>query len=57
VHVAGEPAAVLTEECVRAVFGLESRVIVDPTSGRPLMLPIGRHHMTAPAAAVQAVGA
>ena len=34
----------LTEECVRAVFGLESRVIVDPTSDKPLMLPLGRHH-------------
>jgi iron complex transport system ATP-binding protein len=57
VHVAGEPAEVLTEECVRAVFGLESRVIVDPTSGRPLMLPIGRNGHVVPAAAVQAVGA
>ncbi|MGC4806174.1 ABC transporter ATP-binding protein [Micromonospora sp. DT233] len=45
-YAAGEPARVLTEECVRAVFGLESRVIVDPTSGKPLMLPIGRHHVT-----------
>ncbi|MGY1803886.1 ABC transporter ATP-binding protein [Blastococcus sp. SYSU D00922] len=45
VHAAGGPAEVLTEDTVRAVFGLESRVIVDPTSGRPLMLPIGRHHM------------
>ena len=43
-HAAGDPAEVLTEETVRAVFGLDSRVIVDPTSGRPLMLPIGRHH-------------
>jgi iron complex transport system ATP-binding protein len=44
-HAAGPPSEVLTEECVRAVFGLESRVIVDPTSGRPLMLPLGRHHV------------
>jgi len=44
VHAAGEPAQVLTVETVREVFGLDSRVIVDPTSGRPLMLPIGRHH-------------
>jgi iron complex transport system ATP-binding protein len=47
VHATGAPAQVLTEESVRAVFGLDSRVIVDPTSGKPLMLPIGRHH-TAP---------
>ncbi|MCZ2837119.1 ABC transporter ATP-binding protein [Modestobacter sp. VKM Ac-2985] len=51
IHAAGEPADVLTEECVRAVFGLESQVIVDPTSGKPLMLPMGRHH-TAPRADV-----
>jgi iron complex transport system ATP-binding protein len=43
VHAAGTPEAVLTPETVRAVFGLESQVITDPTSGRPLMLPIGRH--------------
>jgi iron complex transport system ATP-binding protein len=46
VHAQGSPAEVLTEEVVRTVFGLDSRVILDPTSGRPLMLPIGRHHMT-----------
>ncbi|MEU8241264.1 ABC transporter ATP-binding protein [Actinoplanes missouriensis] len=44
-HAAGDPAAVLTEDCVRAVFGLDSQVIVDPVSGKPLMLPIGRHHV------------
>jgi iron complex transport system ATP-binding protein len=47
VHAAGAPADVLTADTVRAVFELECRVIVDPTSGTPLMLPIGRHHMTA----------
>lgn len=44
-HVSGRPEDVLTERNVREVFGLESRVITDPTSGRPLMLPIGRHGM------------
>ncbi|GGP13303.1 ABC transporter ATP-binding protein [Nonomuraea glycinis] len=44
-HTAGTPAEVLTEESVRAVFGLDSRIIEDPVSGRPLMLPIGRHHI------------
>jgi iron complex transport system ATP-binding protein len=48
VHAAGDPADVLTEQCVRAVFGLESRIVVDPTSDKPLVLPIGRHN-TAPA--------
>jgi iron complex transport system ATP-binding protein len=50
VHAVGTPAEVLTEENVRAVFGLDSQVIPDPTSGKPLMLPIGRHHMTTPSA-------
>ncbi|HWK64320.1 MAG TPA: ABC transporter ATP-binding protein [Rhizobiaceae bacterium] len=45
-HVCGEPESVLTEDNVRQVFGLESRVITDPTSGRPIMLPIGRHRTT-----------
>ncbi|MDJ0348165.1 ABC transporter ATP-binding protein [Cryobacterium sp. PH29-G1] len=45
VYARGTPAEVLTEEGVRAVFGLNSHVIIDPTSGKPLMLPIGRHHM------------
>lgn len=43
-HVCGDPAEVLTEDTVRAVFGMESRIIADPLSGRPHMLPIGRHH-------------
>ncbi|TDK31758.1 ABC transporter ATP-binding protein [Rhizobium deserti] len=46
VHVSGSPETVLTEDNVRQVFGLESRVIADPTSGRPIMLPLGRHHVT-----------
>jgi iron complex transport system ATP-binding protein len=52
IHAAGHPSEVLTEDTVRSVFGLDSRVIVDPTSGKPLMLPIGRHHMSDPSPAV-----
>lgn len=44
IHAAGDPDAVLTEDCVRAVFGLNNRVITDPISGKPLMVPVGRHH-------------
>lgn len=44
-HTTGKPEEVLTEDNVRQVFGLESRIITDPTSGRPLMLPMGRHQM------------
>ncbi|MGI5466717.1 ABC transporter ATP-binding protein [Streptomyces sp. CA-132043] len=46
-HAAGPPADVLTAETVRAVFDLDSHIIEDPVSGRPLMLPIGRHHVRA----------
>ncbi|MGQ4274639.1 ABC transporter ATP-binding protein [Terrihabitans sp. B22-R8] len=45
VHVFGAPETVLTEDNVRAVFGLDSRILTDPTSGRPIMVPIGRHGM------------
>ncbi len=45
IHAAGQPHEVLTEATVRRVFGLDSSVITDPVSGRPLMLPIGRHHV------------
>jgi iron complex transport system ATP-binding protein len=40
----GPPSEVVTEETVRAVFGLEARVIDDPVSHTPLVLPVGRHH-------------
>ena len=43
VHCSGTPEEVLTSAMVRAVFGLDSQVIPDPVSGRPLMLPVGRH--------------
>jgi iron complex transport system ATP-binding protein len=45
IHASGIPETVLTEAMVRDVFGLESRIISDPTSGKPMMLPLGRHGM------------
>ena len=47
VHAEGAPEAVLTADVVRDVFGLDSQVVTDPVSGRPLVLPIGRHHSSA----------
>jgi len=44
VAASGPPAEVLTVQRVLDVFGLPSRVITDPVSGTPLMVPIGRHH-------------
>ena len=46
VYAAGDPAEVLTADRVHSVFGLRSRVILDPISSKPLVLPIGRHHVT-----------
>jgi iron complex transport system ATP-binding protein len=40
----GPPSDVVTEETVAEVFGLESRVIPDPVSGTPMVVPLGRHH-------------
>ena len=44
----GTARAVVTEELVREVFGLESRVLPDPVSGAPLIIPVGRHHAAVP---------
>jgi iron complex transport system ATP-binding protein len=42
----GSPAEVITEDCVRAVFGMECRVIEDPVTGTPMVIPLGRHGRT-----------
>jgi iron complex transport system ATP-binding protein len=42
VVAAGPPAEVVTEELVRAVFDLESRIVPDPVTGTPLVIPVGR---------------
>ncbi|WNV91779.1 ABC transporter ATP-binding protein [Umezawaea sp. Da 62-37] len=44
--VQGPPAEVLTEEVLLEVFGLEARVVTDPVSGTPLVIPIGNRHRT-----------
>lgn len=46
-HMAGSPESVLTESTVKEVFGVSCRVIPDPTSGKPMMLPLGRHRAVA----------
>ncbi|MFP4149599.1 MAG: ABC transporter ATP-binding protein, partial [Nitriliruptoraceae bacterium] len=37
----GPPARIVTEDTVRAVFGIESRVVPDPVTGTPMVVPIG----------------
>jgi iron complex transport system ATP-binding protein len=39
----GPPADVVTEALVHDVFGMRSRVIEDPVSRTPMVVPIGRH--------------
>ena len=45
IEAAGTAEEALTQDNLHRVFGLDSRIITDPTSGRPIMLPIGRHRM------------
>jgi ABC-type cobalamin/Fe3+-siderophores transport system ATPase subunit len=35
----GSPEEIITEENMRAIYGLESRVIEDPDTGKPVVLP------------------
>ena len=41
----GRPADVMTEAVVADVFGMASRVVIDPISDTPMIVPIGRHHV------------
>ena len=40
----GAPAEVVTEAVIAEVYGLRARVVPDPVSGTPTVVPIGRHH-------------
>ena len=43
----GRPSEVMTEAIVADVFGMASRVVIDPISDTPMIVPIGRHHIGA----------
>ena len=45
VHAIGAPAEVVTAELVEEVFGLANQITIDPVSGKPMVTPIGRHHV------------
>ncbi len=45
VHATGAPSEILTADLVESVFGLPNQVTVDPVSGKPMITPIGRHHV------------
>ena len=40
----GRPADIVTESLVSEVFNLAARIVPDPVSSTPLIVPIGRHH-------------
>ncbi|MGW6375144.1 ABC transporter ATP-binding protein [Rhodococcus sp. NPDC055112] len=60
VVASGTPSEVISEELLLKVFGLEARVIEDPVSDRPLIVPIGTRHVYGsiggPVAEADAVG-
>ncbi|MEW2378753.1 ABC transporter ATP-binding protein [Micromonospora sp. NPDC047812] len=56
VVAAGAPRDVVTAELVEEVFGLPCRVIDDPESGTPLVVPAARRRATASAPTVAAAG-
>ena len=42
IRVVGRPVDVVSEAMVREIFGVECRILPDPDSGVPMVLPIGR---------------
>ncbi|MGC5333181.1 ABC transporter ATP-binding protein [Micromonospora sp. DT62] len=56
VVAAGAPREVVTAELVEEVFGLPCRVIDDPETGTPLVVPAARRRVAASAPAVTAAG-
>ena len=39
----GEPVATLTERVVEQAFGVRARILADPDTGRPVILPRSTH--------------
>ncbi|MCS3844697.1 ABC transporter ATP-binding protein [Microbacterium sp. AK031] len=45
VHALGAPNDILTHTLVEEVFGMANQITTDPVSGKPMVTPIGRHHV------------
>lgn len=45
VHALGSPGEILTHTLVEEVFGMANQITTDPVSGKPMVTPIGRHHV------------
>ncbi|WP_214825954.1 ABC transporter ATP-binding protein [Exiguobacterium algae] len=41
----GKPADIVTSDLIHQVFNLRCSIMVDPVSGSPSVVPIGRHHV------------
>ncbi|RRR12412.1 iron ABC transporter ATP-binding protein, partial [Streptococcus pneumoniae] len=42
----GKPEDILNDKLVKDIFNLEAKIIRDPISNSPLMIPIGKHHVS-----------
>jgi len=47
----GPPAEIVTADLVQEVFDVRCKIVADPLTGTPMVVPIGRHVSTASAAA------
>lgn len=45
VHAVGAPDRIMTSDLVEQVFGMANRVDADPATGKPMVTPMGRHHI------------
>jgi iron complex transport system ATP-binding protein len=42
INAQGEPSQIITENLVREVFGIDCKIIPDPVTNTPLVVPIGK---------------
>lgn len=40
----GQPENILNEKLIKDVYNMESKIITDPVSKSPMIVPIGRHN-------------
>jgi len=43
-YAEGDPEKVINEKLIKDVYGLECKVIADPTSNKPMVVPIGKYN-------------
>ena len=43
-YAEGDPEKVINEKLIKDVYGLECKVISDPTSNKPMVVPIGKYN-------------